>query len=49
MSKWYVEYAIGSVANRNHIIEKEQFPEIVKVNLGEEVYRSMFLYDEGIL
>ena len=49
MSKWYVEYAIGSVANRNHIVEKEQFPEIVKVNLGEEVYRSMFLYDEGIL
>ena len=49
MVQWYLEYAIGSVANRNREAKAQEFPDIVKANLGEEIYRSMFLYDEGIL
>ena len=46
---WFLEYAIGSVSNRNNLCELKQFPEVAKVNQGGEVYRSMFLYSPDIV
>ena len=46
---WFLEYAIGSVSNRNHLCELNKFPEIAKTNQGGEVYRSMFLYSPDIV
>lgn len=49
MDTWYVEYAIGSVSNRNQVIDIESFPQIVMNNIGKEIYRSMYLYNEDIV
>ena len=46
---WYVEYATGSVSNRNHLCELDKFSSIAQENQGGEVYRSMFLYHESIV
>jgi len=49
MSNWYVEYAIGNVSNRNKVVPIERFSkEVVLENLGKEIYRSMYLYDDSI-
>jgi hypothetical protein len=47
--EWYLEYATGSVSNRNQLCKLDEFPEIAKQNTGKEVYRSMFLYAPEIV
>ena len=46
---WYVEYATGSVSNRNQVCKISDFSKIAKTAAGSEIYRSMFLYDETIV
>ncbi len=46
---WYVEYAVGSIANRMHLCKVNELGAIVAKNIGKEIYRSMFLYDVDIL
>jgi|TARA_R100000149_G_C5880423_1_gene145446 replicative DNA helicase len=46
---WYVEYAIANVFNRNQVVNIESFSDIVKKNIGKEIYRSMYLYSEDIV
>ena len=46
---YYVEYALGSVSNRNQVIEIQEFNTLVGMNTGKEIYRSMFLYHEDIV
>ena len=46
---WYLEYATGSISNRNQVCKVNEFPSIVKDNIGKEIYRSMFLYDKTIV
>lgn len=46
---YYVEYALGSVSNRNQVIEVQEFNTLVGMNTGKEIYRSMFLYHEDIV
>ena len=46
---WYIEYATGSISNRNQLCKINEFAEIAKNNIGKEIYRSMFLYDETIV
>ena len=46
---WYIEYATGSVSNRNQLCELHEFPRIAKENANGEIYRSMFLYHESIV
>lgn len=48
-SKWYVEYAIANVSNRNQVIEEPLFNQLVMDNIGKEIYRSMYLYGEDIV
>ena len=48
LKEWYLEYAIGSVAHRMNICKASEFVNIVKENLGKEIYSSMFLYDESV-
>jgi len=48
LNDWYVEYAIGTVANRMFICNLQDFPTVIKENQGSEIYRSMFLYDESV-
>ena len=47
-TNWYVEYAIGSVANRNKFCTVNEFGEIARAAIGQEIYRSMFLYSDDI-
>ena len=49
IKNWYIEYATGSVSNRNHLCELDKFSSIAQENQGGEVYRSMFLYHESIV
>jgi len=49
LDNWYLEYAIGKVAHRGNICKASEFKDIVKNNLGKEIYRSMFLYDESVI
>tara|TARA_R110000751_G_scaffold51472_2_gene112897 strand:- start:1440 stop:3281 length:1842 start_codon:yes stop_codon:yes gene_type:complete len=49
LKDWYLEYAIGSVANRMSICKVSDFPSIIQDNIGREIYRSMFMYDESVL
>ena len=46
---WYLEYATGSVSNRNQLCRLEDFSEVAKLNAGGEIYRSMFLYSPDIV
>ena len=48
---WIVEYATGSVANRQQLCTIEKWPEILKglLKYRSEIYRSMFLYDKSII
>ena len=47
-TEWYVEYAVGSVANRNKFCTLNEFTKIARNAMGQEIYRSMFLYHEDI-
>jgi len=47
-TEWYVEYAVGSVANRNMFCKINDFAEIARNAIGQEIYRSMFLYANDI-
>ena len=47
-SNYYVEVAIGDVSARNTVVQFNELYEIVKKNIGKEIYRSMFLYTEEI-
>ena len=47
--EWYLEYATGSVSNRNQLCKVEEFPDIARKNAGKEIYRSMFLYAPDIV
>ena len=47
-SNYYVEVAIGDVSARNTVVPFNELYEIVKKNIGKEIYRSMFLYTEEI-
>ena len=49
LKDWYLEYAIGSVANRMNICKVSEFPSIVQQNIGKEIYNSMFMYDESVV
>jgi hypothetical protein len=41
----FLEVAVGSVANRNHIIHYSELEQIVRKNPEKEVYRSYYFYD----
>jgi len=47
---WIVEYATGSVANRHQLCDVKEWPSILqsKISTKQEIFRSMFLYDESI-
>ena len=46
----YIEYAIGSTANRGHIVSLEQFVDILmEYGPKEDVFRSVYLYDDSIV
>ena len=47
-SDYYVEVAIGDVSARNTVVPFNELYEVVKKNIGKEIYRSMFLYTEDI-
>ena len=47
-SNYYVEVAIGDVSARNTAVPFNELYEVVKKNIGKEIYRSMFLYTEDI-
>lgn len=45
----YCEVAIGSVSNRGNIIAADSLMEVLKNNVGVELYRSYYSFDEEIL
>ena len=47
-SNYYVEVAIGDVSARNTVVPFNELYEVVRKNIGKEIYRSMFLYTEDI-
>ena len=49
LKEWYLEYAVGSVANRMNICKASEFTSIIQKNIGKEIYRSMFMYDESVI
>jgi len=49
LDNWYLEYAIGKVSNRGNICKVSEFKDIVKNNLGGEIYKSMFIYGKSVL
>ena len=47
-SNYYVEVAIGDVSARNTVIPYSNLYDVMKDNMGKEMYRSMFLYTDEI-